>query len=82
MGTSFIEYNPNQVYLLPLSPGDWLAEGHLAYFIRDTVEQIDLRSRNLEGQVANDLPELALTRLPTHTRSPLSQHQARAPLRT
>jgi len=42
MGTSFRAYNPNPLYLLPLSPGDWLAEDHLAYFIRDTVEQIDL----------------------------------------
>lgn len=42
MGTSFIPYNPDQLYLLPPNPGDWLAEDHLAYFIRDTVEVIDL----------------------------------------
>lgn len=42
MGTSFIKYSPNQLYLLPLNPGEWLPEDHLAYFIRDTVEEIDL----------------------------------------
>ena len=42
MGTSFIEYNPNQSYLLPPSPSDWLPEDHLAYFIRDTIEELNL----------------------------------------
>jgi len=26
MGTSYIEYNPNQLYLLPVNPGEWLEE--------------------------------------------------------
>jgi len=33
---------PNQAYLLPPSPGDWLGEGHLAYFILEVVEELDL----------------------------------------
>jgi transposase len=30
------------VYLLPPSPTDWLPEGHLAYFILEVVERLDL----------------------------------------
>lgn len=33
---------PNQAYLLPPSPRDWLGEGHLAYFIVEVVEELDL----------------------------------------
>jgi transposase len=32
----------NQAYLLPPSLMDWLPEGHLAWFVLDAVEQIDL----------------------------------------
>ena len=32
----------DQMYLLPPSLGDWLPEGHLAYFIIDVVERLDL----------------------------------------
>jgi transposase len=35
-------YAPRQSYLLPPSPQEWLPEGHLAYFILDLVEQLDL----------------------------------------
>lgn len=35
-------YAPNQSYLLPPSPTEWLPEGHLAYFILDLVEELDL----------------------------------------
>ena len=27
--------------LLPLSPSDWVPEGHLAWFVIDAVEQLD-----------------------------------------
>lgn len=33
---------PRQSFLLPPSPLDWLPEGHLAYFILDIVETLDL----------------------------------------
>ena len=33
---------PRQSFLLPPSPLDWLPEGHLAYFILELVEQLDL----------------------------------------
>lgn len=42
MPTTFRPYQPDQSYLLPASPRDWLPEGHLAYFISDLVETLDL----------------------------------------
>ena len=35
-------YAPDQSYLLPPSPGEWLPKGHLAYFILDLVAELDL----------------------------------------
>ena len=35
-------YAPDQSYLLPPSPSEWLPEGHLAYFILELLEEIDL----------------------------------------
>jgi transposase len=35
---------PEQSFLLPPSPRDWLPEGHLAYFILDVVAQLDLKA--------------------------------------
>lgn len=35
-------YEPGQGYLLPPSPREWLPEGHLAYFIDEVVEELDL----------------------------------------
>jgi len=42
MPTSFRPYEPDQSFLLPPSPRDWLPEGHLVYFISDTIEALDL----------------------------------------
>ena len=42
MPTNFRRYEPDQSFLLPPSPRDWLPEDHLAYFISDTVETLDL----------------------------------------
>jgi len=42
MPTTFRRYTPEQTLLLPPSPRDWLPEGHLAYFISDTVDSLDL----------------------------------------
>jgi len=44
MGQIFEPYDPDQPSLFPPSPGDWLPEGHLAYFIAETVEELDLRA--------------------------------------
>ena len=42
MPTSYLPYQPEQQFLLPPSPQEWLPEGHLAYYISDTVDQLDL----------------------------------------
>jgi len=42
MGTTFRKYDPEQSFLLPPSPKDWLPGDHLAYFISETVDQLDL----------------------------------------
>lgn len=42
MGTSFRRYSPEQSVLFPASPRDWLPDGHLAFFISDTVESLEL----------------------------------------
>ncbi|MCE9574935.1 MAG: transposase, partial [Deltaproteobacteria bacterium] len=35
-------YAPEQSYLLPPSPAEWLPEGHLVYFVLDLVADLDL----------------------------------------
>jgi transposase len=61
----FRPYRPDQQFLLPPSLRDWLPEGHLAYFISDTVDELDLsaieaRYRNAgQGNVAYH-PQLML----------------------
>jgi transposase len=42
MSTSYLPYNPEQQYLLAPALQEWLPEGHLAYFINDTVDSLDL----------------------------------------
>jgi len=42
MATSYLPYDPQQQFLLPHALQDWLPEGHLAYFIGDTVDLLDL----------------------------------------
>ena len=44
MPTTFRPYTPNQSHLLPPSPKDWLPEGHLANFISDVVDDLDLKN--------------------------------------
>ena len=42
MSTRFRDYCPEQPFLLPPSPQDWLSDGHLAYLVRDLVMELDL----------------------------------------
>jgi transposase len=42
MTTSYLPYEPRQQQLLPAALQDWLPEGHLAYYISDTVDSLDL----------------------------------------
>jgi transposase len=55
MSKTYRPYNPNQQLLMPPSMREWLCEGHLAYFISDTIDEMDLSEiegvyeRNLAG---------------------------------
>lgn len=42
MGTTYRPYQPEQPFLLPPSLRDWLPQGHLGYFISDTIDQLDV----------------------------------------
>lgn len=44
MTTNYLPYEPRQQMLLPQALQDWLPEGHLAYFISDTIDGLDLRA--------------------------------------
>ena len=44
MAASYRPYEPDQVMLLPAAPQDWLPAGHLAHFINDTVNALDLKA--------------------------------------
>ena len=39
---SYLPYDPQQQMLLPQALQEWLPDGHLAYFISDTVDSLDL----------------------------------------
>ena len=42
MAQNFIECDRDQVLLMPPSLREWLPEGHLAWFVLDAVEEMDL----------------------------------------
>jgi transposase len=42
MAKSYRSWTPAQSYLLPPSPAEWLPENHLAYFVLELLEDIDL----------------------------------------
>lgn len=42
MAKGYRAYLPEQDFLLPPSPREWLPEDHLAYFVSDVVDQLDL----------------------------------------
>lgn len=44
MATSFLRYEPMQDFLLPPSPWEWLPEDHLAYFVIEVIDRLDLQS--------------------------------------
>jgi len=39
---TFRPYAPDELWLLPPSPHEWLPEDHLAYFLSDLVDELDL----------------------------------------
>ncbi|MGC8817737.1 MAG: IS1182 family transposase [Candidatus Hadarchaeum sp.] len=42
MNKTYRDYHPDQLYILPPSPRDWLPENHLAHFISDVVDDLDI----------------------------------------
>jgi transposase len=42
MGKTYRPYQPEQSFLLPPSPSEWLPEKHLAYLVNDVVDELDL----------------------------------------
>jgi transposase len=54
MAASYLPYLPDQDFLLPHSMREWLPEGHLAYFINDTVDSLDLQA--FHARYAKDGP--------------------------
>ena len=56
MSKTYRDWSPNQSYLFPPSPQDWLPEDDLVYFLLDTIATIDLTpifahyERELRGQ--------------------------------
>jgi transposase len=42
MSKKFRNWSPDQTWLLPPSPRDWLDENHLVYFLLDVVREMDL----------------------------------------
>jgi hypothetical protein len=42
MGQTFHPYDPDQGHLFPPSPRDWMPEGHLAFFVSETIDELDL----------------------------------------
>ena len=54
MSKTFRPYEPDQQLLLPAALQEWLPEDHLAYFISDVVDQLDLSAftRPLPGRAA------------------------------
>ena len=44
MGKTYRSWDPDQAYLLPPSPQDWLPEDDLVYFVLDTVRDLGLKA--------------------------------------
>jgi transposase len=59
MPSNYRAYQPEQGYLLPPSPSEWLPHNHLAFFISDVVEEMDLsvfHGRYEEGDPRGNQP--------------------------
>src|SRR3990167_323852 len=51
---TFKPYAPEQIFLLPPNLAEWLPEGHLALFISDVVDQLDLREIFISYEKSDD----------------------------
>ncbi|MGH9893894.1 MAG: IS1182 family transposase, partial [bacterium] len=70
MAKTYRDYEPDQSFLLPPNPRDWLPEGHVALFVDDLVDGLDLSKiyasyeREERGQPPHD--PLMMTKLWTY----------------
>lgn len=53
MSRTYRSWDPDQTYLLPPSPSDWLSEDDLVYFVLDTVRDLDLKSITRKYEVGD-----------------------------
>ena len=53
MSKTYRAYNPDQQFLMPPSLREWLPENHLAYFVSDTIGEMDLSA--IESVYENSL---------------------------
>ena len=67
MAHEFRNYAPDQVFLMPASPRDWLPEDHLAYQVLDVVSLLDMKpfltGYSTDGRGAPAYSPLMLTTL-------------------
>jgi hypothetical protein len=56
MSASYIPYHPEQQQLLPSALQDWLPQGHLVYFINDTVDSLNLSGFHLRYAAGGPAP--------------------------
>ena len=53
MGKTYRSGSPDQTYLLPQSPRDWLPEGDLVYFLLDVVKGLDVSAITAKYERSN-----------------------------
>ena len=56
MSKTFRPYEPDQDFLMPASMRDWLPSDHLAYFISDLVDQLDISAIMIRYQEEKGYP--------------------------
>ncbi len=79
MPQNFLSCDRDQAMLLPPDLRDWLDEDHLAWFVIEAVEELDLDAfyasyrADGHGRAAHE-PKMMLTRSPTPMRSASAHH--------
>ena len=72
-------YEPDQGLLLPPSLRDWLPEGHLAFFISDAIDAMDLSAFGYNAPIAVDETQRIIVQRPPRDSHPPGVPGARFP---
>lgn len=56
MSKTYRPYEPKQAFLMPVCLQDWLFEDHLAYFLSDVVDELDLSAIMRRYEAEEDKP--------------------------